>query len=169
MFRQIRPVMINIGAISTYSAGQGFSVRHLAALDSPANFSPSLSLFWIQSLVLALNLAANFWMSAPVGFIDGLNFLRAHFVSFAIKSLDALNAPCMPAAAIAWGFVVLLNRLSCAAFCTGLNFHHASNNNAPRTCPVKLPRPHETREGRSYQYSTRACGLGNFYYTRGGE
>lgn len=39
-----------------------------------------------------------------------------------------------------------------------------SNNNARHAAHVKLPRPHIRRDGRSYQYSTRACGLGNQKY-----
>lgn len=40
-----------------------------------------------------------------------------------------------------------------------------SNNNARHAAHVKLPRPHIRRDGRSYQYSTRACGLGNSHFT----
>lgn len=44
-----------------------------------------------------------------------------------------------------------------------------SNNNARHAAHVKLPRPHIRRDGRSYQYSTRACGLGNPYYITGAQ
>jgi len=43
-----------------------------------------------------------------------------------------------------------------------------SNNNAPHACPVKLPRRHIKHERRSYQYSTRACRLGNCHFTMKG-
>lgn len=45
---------------------------------------------------------------------------------------------------------------------------HRSNNNARHAAHVKLPRPHIRRDGRSYQYSTRACGLGNCHFTMKG-
>ena len=50
------------------------------------------------------------------------------------------------------------------AFSANLSSHSHSNNNARHAAHVKLPRPHIRRDGRSYQYSTRACGLGNQKY-----
>lgn len=163
VFRRIAPMVVVPCLFATGNAyPSGYSWQR--ALGDGVHYGVlGVALVWIANAITFVVINEFFGMIPLVPLVYLSTLVGVFSCPSALVLSHARFAPRYVAITITLVWLKLRNRLTCSTLRTSLGFHFAPNNNARHAAHVKLPRPHIRRDGRSYQYSTRACGLGNSY------